>query len=58
MTAIRAVWFITAFVIAVPVMMVVFREDGDFTRAGFSKSLIFGAAIGVVATIAAGRGRQ
>ncbi|MCX5404608.1 hypothetical protein OHA37_12030 [Streptomyces sp. NBC_00335] len=54
----RAVWFVTALAVAVPVMAVMFREDGRFTSQSWTKGLIFGTAVAIVAAIAAGRARQ
>ncbi|MCS0600550.1 hypothetical protein NX794_04785 [Streptomyces sp. LP11] len=54
----RVVSFVVAFVVAVPVMLMVFRESGELTRAGWAKSLVFGGSIAVIVAIAFGRSRR
>jgi hypothetical protein len=58
MTIVRAVSFVIAFVIAVPVMLIVFRDNGEITRDSWAKALIFAGSIAVIAAIAFGRSRQ
>ncbi|MEU6380131.1 hypothetical protein [Streptomyces sp. NPDC046909] len=58
MTTSRAVSFAVAFIIAVPVMLTVFRGNGEITRESWVKSLIFAGSIAVISAIALGRGRQ
>ncbi|WP_394438670.1 hypothetical protein [Streptomyces sp. SGAir0957] len=50
--------FLIAFMIAVPVMLTVFRDNGEFTRDSLTKSLIFAGSIATIAAIAFGRSRQ
>ncbi|MEV6670839.1 hypothetical protein [Streptomyces sp. NPDC051162] len=54
----RVLWFVLAFAFAVPVMLVMFREDGHVTSGSWSKSIIFGVSIAVIAAIAAGKAKQ
>ncbi|MCX4852010.1 hypothetical protein [Streptomyces sp. NBC_00893] len=54
----RVVSFVVAFIVAVPVMLTVFRDSGEITRESWAKSLIFGGSIAVIAAIAFGRSRQ
>lgn len=54
----RVVSFVVAFIVAVPVMLTVFRDSGEITRETWAKSLIFGGSIAAIAAIALGRGRQ
>ncbi|MEV8595271.1 hypothetical protein [Streptomyces sp. NPDC052012] len=54
----RVVSFVVAFIVAVPVMLTVFRDGGELTRATWAKSLIFGGSIAVIAAIAFGRSRR
>ncbi|MCF3183051.1 MULTISPECIES: hypothetical protein [Streptomyces] len=57
MNTTRTLWFLFSFAVAVPVMAVMFREDGEFTSQSWTKGLIIGTAVAVVAAIAAGRAR-
>lgn len=54
----RVVWFFVALAFAVPVMLMMFREDGHITSGSWSKSIIFGVSIAVIAAIAAGKAKQ
>ncbi|MFJ3932649.1 hypothetical protein [Streptomyces sp. NPDC090029] len=58
MTTSRVVSFLIAFVIAVPVMLTMFRDNGELTREGWVKSLIFAGSVAAIAAIAFGRSRQ
>ncbi|MET8747869.1 hypothetical protein [Streptomyces sp. NPDC004728] len=54
----RVVAFVVAFIVAVSVMLTVFRDSGEITRASWAKSLIFGGSIAVIAAIGFGRSRR
>ncbi|NUP24208.1 MAG: hypothetical protein HOZ81_50765 [Streptomyces sp.] len=58
MTTSRVVSFVIAFIVAVPVMLTVFRDNGEVTRDSWTKSLIFAGSIAVISAIALGRSRQ
>ncbi|MEV7616406.1 hypothetical protein [Streptomyces sp. NPDC089799] len=57
MNTTRTLWFLFSFAVAVPVMAVMFREDGEFTSQSWTKGVLFGAGVAVVAAIAAGKAR-
>ncbi|MEV6377921.1 hypothetical protein AB0M31_00700 [Streptomyces sp. NPDC051773] len=54
----RVVSFVVAFIVAVPVMLTIFRDSGEITRESWAKSLIFSASIATFAVIVFGRSRQ
>lgn len=57
LTASHAGWFTAAFVLAVPIMLVIFRDSDGLTRDAWIKSLIFAASVAAIIAISFGKGK-